>query len=562
MSYGFGFGGGRRRGAPPPYEFTSSTYEVANGTTGEAFTLSINLSGTLLWAIDPAHNGGGHASINSTTGAVTITAGITPEEFADIWFSVTNGTDLAFSSTAAIGIVMTGAVFGAALPAGLTFDWNVEDLTGFVNNDTVQNFPDSVSGIVFSQATSGSRPTYKTGGINGKPYFQTSGTRFMTCTVANQGALKTVLDSQEYTIIAVSANAADVTGMNCVFGEGGSGKIHLMHRRSGSQEYVGMLNTTSGGAIATGLPSYQSFGYTSSKTYGFNGNTNLQRYYNRGLCFHSFNGSLLTLTSNATLGLLAMGNGTFITNINFYRLMIWNRALSPLEMLEAETYLNNQFSQTHPTVAKGKLLVIDGDSRSCNVGYTPDVFGTTATGYSGIVASGLSFNAGEWMNLSTGGATIQNCIGAAPAEIDAVAAQLGVPVRLIYEESFNSRALSQGDVATSGTFRYQQKQYGTARKAALGTSSRVVICSPVDHADANSPQWGANGWAAYCEASFAEMGFDGCAKVWSGTALGGDSACPNTAPWTPWSDGVHLTSAGQTTQANKVVADAAAVSGW
>jgi len=83
-----------------------SPLTVDEGATGAVLTFSTSLSGTLTFSLVPGHDAGGHASIDGATGVLSLTAGWTEEELADIWVQVTNGSEVRFGSTESLGVTM------------------------------------------------------------------------------------------------------------------------------------------------------------------------------------------------------------------------------------------------------------------------------------------------------------------------------------------------------------------------------------------------------------------------------------------------------------------------
>jgi len=427
------------------------------------------------------------------------------------------------------------------------------------NSALVQWDDMSSSAAHATQATAARQPRYRAAagaGINGQPYVQCDGVDDFLA-IATPGALTTALDSRNYTIMVVVDNVADgAGGFGNIFGAtaGGDGLTVSATATACGQG----ANSMRGRMLDPSGTGYRSFGIGSTSTSSFGGSNggNVRRYFYRGTVFGS-SVSEGIVTGGKTI---AIGAGnvdatpTFRFKGNIYRIIIWSKLLSPAEALQAETYFNWFYGQVHPAVTHGRFLHIDGDSRFAAVGAGS---GLEAPVHYRI-AQGLGFPPGTYSVYAIGGLSIQKCINKG-AEVDDVAQALtrvspAMQHRLIYEEFFNSRTIGTAALTSQPT------EYVAARRAGFPEAARIVGCSPVDHADSNTPS--ASAWGTAIEANWASMGFDGIAKLWSESALGGDTACPNSSPYAPWSDGIHLGDEGQAIQASKIALDAAAVAGW
>ena len=558
---------------PAPVFTTVPSISPASGTAGATtFTASdgaaSNASGyTRRWLLDGTAIG---------TGAT-----VTPSAAGSLVLEVTAhgpGGDSQPASSATVAVAAAQST--PTLPSGLVFRLRPGDTTanpGFTTNGAgVTQIVDSVGGVVFT-ATGGSpkfRTAASTGSSTGAAGIDFDGNSYFTCAVSAQGALKTALDSQEYTIVAVVENAANAGNLGVLFGVGANGNIHLMADGANTGFF-----TSSGGALPETTAGYQSFGCTSSTasnrlTSGISG---LSRHYNRGLPFRSANAALPG-TANQVLGLgtagLAPGNLNFKGRL--IDLLVFNRELGTDDMMRVEAVLNAAYKQTHPAVTKGKLLAIDGDSRRDGVGAEAGPSGEVSPYFQYKVAAGLGYGNGTWACYAIGASTIQDCLARAPVEIDKLASQFpsGVAFRAVYEEFFNSRALAVGTPSTAGTLAGLTAQWFGGRRAALGAAAKLIGMSPIDHADSQgAPGSGreASRWGNYLspvgkggagQGQWAALGMDALADVWGTTALGGDAACPNTDPFAPWLEGVHLLAAGQTTEANAVIAAAQSIIGF
>lgn len=420
----------------------------------------------------------------------------------------------------------------------------------------------SGSGAHAAQADGAKQPKYRTGGVGGRPYVEFSGPSTAYLAIAAPGALRTAMDSRTYTVLAVVENAGG-DDYSCLFGVGAGGNTPWLWAGSAK---IGWSSVNNDGAIIPhGAGSgYMAFGMVSAATYDAVGAAPaLRRYVYRGAIYGATS-EAARATGSSTL---AIGAGNIDASPAFafkgrlYRIIVWNRALTPAELMQAEVYFNWFYGQSHPAAALGRFLHLDGDSRTVGVGAYPAADGTLRLPHK--IATGLGHPLGTYSVYAIGGALISELI-AKGGEIDATAQALAaidpaIQHRLIYEEFFNGRALAVGNPSTSGTMAYQTAQYLAARRTGMPAGLKIMGQSPIDHINSQSPQ--PTAWAAYIQANYAALGLDGLADVWA-SALGGENACPNSAPYDPWSDGIHLGAAGQTTQAAVIVDACQALAGW
>jgi len=447
---------------------------------------------------------------------------------------------------------------GTALPAldAIVAHFDSAAIIPQADDSALAQWDDSSgTGAHAAQATSAKQPKYRTGGSGGRPYVEFDGTDDYLA-IAAPGALGTAMDSRTYTVLAVVENAGG-GDYACIFGASiGGGSPWLW---AGATN-IGWAAVNNGGSVVphgagTG---YMALGMVSDTAYSaVAGASTLMRNVYRGAIYNWNISQAAATGSNAiTIGASSTG-AAFRFKGRIYRIIVWNRPLTPAELMQAEAYFNAAYSQTHPAVTLGRFLHLDGDSRTAGVGAD----GTQRLPYK--LASSLGHPLGTYGVYAVGGALIAELI-AKGGEVDAAAQALAgispaIQHRLVYEEFFNSRLLAVGDKATAGTMAYQTAQYLSARRAGMPANLKIMGQSPMDHLAATSPQ--PTAWAAYIQANHAALGLDGLADVWA-SPLGGEDACPNAAPFAPWADGIHLTAAGQATQA-AVIADAcAALAGW
>jgi len=444
------------------------------------------------------------------------------------------------------------------LTANIVAHFDSATIPAQADNSALAAWPDSSpTGADAAQADGARQPKYRTGGLGGQPYVEWAGSSAYL-NVASE-ALRAVLDGKTYTMLTVVEKLSGADNAS-VFGAGSGGSAPWLW--AGATNIGWSATSNNGCVVPHGQGSgYVSFGVVSRASYdAVAGASGLTRNVYRGTIYNSSNGPVSTTGgSNMNMGASA-GGGAFPFKGRIYRIVIWDRALTPAELLQAEVYFNAVYGQTHPAVTHGRFLHLDGDSRTVGVGAsTADA--TQRLPYK--VAAALGFPPGAYGLYGVGSATAAELL-AKGGEIDGMAQALAaldpaIRHRLIYEEFFNARTLAIGDAMTSGTLAHQTARYVAERRAGLPAGAKIIGQSPIDHADQNLPS--ASGWAEYMRANWAALGFDGLADLWA-SALGGDAACPNAAPFAPWADGVHLNADGQTTQAGVIAAACTALAEW
>jgi len=454
------------------------------------------------------------------------------------------------------GIIASAAPSGGpALPTGLAVDFDPAAITPQTDGTALTSWTDKVSGVVFNGGTS---PTYRTTLANGKPCVEFSGSTNLVCAAASLGALKTAIDSQEYSVFLVLDNVTASTTGN-VFTAGTTGGAQFSMVADGAK--FGQLGSNCGLQTPYSSTSYLAWGMTATATNKIGSSAIPRtRYYARGVPIGTVGG----VNTTAALG---MGIGSSGTSGNkfkgrIWRILVWNRQLSPAEVWQVETYLNSYFGQTHPAVTKGKLLAIDGDSRYCGVSAIPG--NANGTQYWNI-ANSLGYTAlGTWACYAIGSLTIEDCTNKAPTEIDLLPTMLpGIGLRLMWEEWFNSGFNKSENLTTLTT---NAKAYLTGRRAALGASAKIVYGTPFDQS-ASSPYptavSGGGDFVAAIVAGYSTPQWGSCdalARQDQDAHIGLGNYAANSALW---QDGVHLSSTAQVTyQAPVWVAAAQTIPGF
>lgn len=419
----------------------------------------------------------------------------------------------------------------------------------------------SATGAHAAQADGGKQPKYRTGGAGGRAYVEFAGGSTQYLTVATPGALRTAMDSQSYTVLAVIENAGG-GDYSCIFGAGAGGSTPWLW--AGGTKIGWSASGIAGCAVPHGAGSgYMTLGLVSDAAYGAVGAMSaIMRNVYRG-AIYNMHGKAAGATSGNNINIGASSSGSaFAFKGRIYRIILWNRVLTPAELMQAEAYFCWFYGQTHPSVTLGRFLHLDGDSRMVGVG-SDALDATLRLPYR--VASGLGHPLGTYSVYAIGGAKITELI-AKGGEIDGAAQAMAaldpaVAHRLIYEEFFNNRTLAVGDLATPNTLAYLTAQYLAERRAGMPAGLRIMGQSPMDHVNSQNPQPGA--WAAYMQASHAALGLDGLADIWA-SVLGGENACPaSPGPYGPyWSDGIHLAPDGQAVQAGVIVNACDTLAGW
>lgn len=329
-----------------------------------------------------------------------------------------------------------------AIPAlaNLVTRFSADAITPQTDNTTLTSWTDSISSIV-AGSTVGTGPKYRTNILNGKPSVRTSGGGL---SIATPGALKTAVDSQQSTtfIVYQRTSGAATGGIDCLFGAttgGGSyfytadgvnvGRYSILLPvatavQNGFSTLGGTCDTTVPGSGAT--PGYE--------TIGINGGI----VYSQNLAPPTSGGNTFTIgTNNAN---------NFPSSADIFEILVWNRALTPTEYMQAQKWACDKYAQPYPWAGQSKFLVFFGDSITQALGAS-----TPANRYPNVAAASLSRPFGTWHNLGIGGLTLPQMGTMAATYITPMAALIGsTKLAVVAHEWANSR--SAGDTSQGATY--------------------------------------------------------------------------------------------------------------
>lgn len=327
-----------------------------------------------------------------------------------------------------LGVLAGAGAGGAGLPAQANLIAKFEaDSIAAVDGASVPTVTDSVNGIVAQQLTGASQPTFKTNSLNGKPALVFDGTKFLP--IATPGAIATAKTAGNYTVLHVVDNVLTTHGNGCVFGAGvgGNGWQFTVNGTTLGRFNGGFLKSAVP-AIGTAAPaSFTTFGATGQTPYPLSSGPALERIFVRSSIVHSLAAALVATADGYAIG---SAGSTGTTTFNFvgrwYATYMWNRALTPVELMLAEVYLCTKYGQPLPW-ATGSYVAFGGDSQTANVGATGVI-----TGAPYRIAQALGLTYGQWHNLGIGGITIENNIASTAVEIANLAQVLGLSKRIVY----------------------------------------------------------------------------------------------------------------------------------
>jgi hypothetical protein len=326
------------------------------------------------------------------------------------------------------------------------------DRLALANGANVTSWTDSVNGIV-ADTVSGTAPTFATNRVNSKPAVQFSAGGL---SISTPGALKTALDSLDYTVIVAFRTLGTTSSdSGCLF-SGNSGTAFQFLSANGTT--VGKTND--GGNSLNALPlASQNTDFTTLGSCAFTtappvSNQLAEMTYVNGGC-------ICTLTNPEGTGGKAIFIGTNDISKNFngeiFEILVWNTPLTPPQYMQAEMALRDKYSLAHPWAGLSSFNVFHGDSITD---------GINASGVAHcapyLASQSLGLNAGQWSNLGWGGATLSTMTQFAPTWIDPIPALIGKPVNVVAWEFVNSNSANNQFAAPSIT---QANSYLSARKA-------------------------------------------------------------------------------------------------
>lgn len=432
---------------------------------------------------------------------------------------------LLISSPSFAGLHVHGVATPTVLPAqgDLIVDFNPASLA-LSNGANVTSWTDAKSGIV-ATAPSGKEPTYISSAVGGRPGVKFVPVSFSTgqgLTISSPGALGAAYTSQIFTAIVAFRFRGAVSGYpdsQFVFGGVASSSCLFVNETN-----IGSF--TSNGAFSS--TSYTTLGVTSTTDIFGNssGFTNQRTFVNGGII-----GATGVTTTSSTYSIGANStDGTQGAHIEVYRILVWDRKLSPLEYLQAEMFLRDFFGQAYPWAASGRFTIFAGDSITQGVGTS----GTDQNqhSYPYLAAQSLGLPYGTWSNVGAGSATWANIETlAAAGDVDGIPALINKDVALCVFSWPNNRSFP-GAYNSALSYCANRKASSSRTKIVLGTAIDSVADDPnqtIRH--------------QYCAAIVAvSTNADVVAPLHLDTQIGIDNA--TTINPANFSDGTHLNNTG------------------
>jgi hypothetical protein len=396
--------------------------------------------------------------------------------------------------------------------------WSADAITPQADNTNLASWTDSIGGFAATQATTGRQPKYRTNRMGGKPSVQFGGAALLN--VGRPAALVAALDAVvERTIFVVYKTlGATSSGMLFTAADGAGAGIMIVADQSG----VGLFNSTvpsPGGAFMSYAHACNQPAPLTTQVY--------RQVVNGGVVSPSQNMPNGTAGLNIGIGGIVQSDN-FFCNADIYEVIVWDRGLSPGELLQAHKWACDKYGQAYPWAGLSKFTVYDGDSITMGSG-SP---GSSSYPYKSAASLGLTY--GQWTNIGIGGITAANLTSKAAVDLLPIGTVTGLPLRIAAFEWYNQRAAHPGPYNNS--LAYLAAVRSATRKVSWGTSTDTSVTTDADR-------------AAYNAAFDADHSTcDAYVAIHSNTAIGTETAYANNPG--NFSDTVHLSSAGNTVLAS------------
>lgn len=417
-----------------------------------------------------------------------------------------------------------GAAPAAVLPqlGSIVFKLSADSLV-LSDGAAVSSWTDSVNGVGATQGTGANQPIFKTNQYGGKPSVRFDGVDDMM-TIGRPAALTAAVDSGTYTYICVyKVISAKTNGVAFAAGASGNG-IYVLADGSKLGQY--------GGTHAWSYPSNAGFnvvGSTSAANALSTSGAYNRRHYLNGGCYTIDVGSLrVTGGSSFSLG-CEVGN-TLYGNIDLFDVIVWDRELTPAEMMQVQMSICDKYSQTYPWAASSTILVLDGNSHTA--GTTGDGDVTLRASY--ITTQSLGLVPGQYTVAAMPGATMAKLL-AKSGEWTSIKAVTGKSLKIFSHEYYNSKAVAPATLqATTNSYCSTVRAFG---KLALGTSFSTAA-DPDANRVAHAAYYDAN-YATHCDAYM---------PLHNNTSIGTQTAFATNGGGAGLNlyngDGIHLNAAG------------------
>ena len=431
----------------------------------------------------------------------------------------------------------SGGVYGSVLETStplpqtgnLVARWSADAITPVADGTAISSWTDSVNGYTATQATGIRQPLYKVGTLGGKPSLLFNGSWM---DAGRPAAVAAALDGTERTVFIVfKTNGTTSNGMLFNTSPAGGGQFMLVAdgtnagRFGATVPHASTAFSTLASIKATGAGAYRT-AVNGSQVYinhadpGTSGGNNIY-----------FGGIL---------------NSTFMVNSHIFDILVWNKALTAAELLQAHAWACDKYSQPYPWAAFSDFLVFAGNSLTQGSG------AIGAGSYPYKTAQSLSRPYGTWTNVGQGGTTLVAADTVCTQQVDMLPVQLGKTVKIAAFDYYNQRAAGAAAIeATARTFLANRKAAGLLTVFGTSLSSSVDPDSTRDTFDAAiaANQTNIDSYVPlHLNTSIGSEGAD---------SPGGNAYFNNSATY--WSDTVHLNSAGYTVLAGLMTAGFAAL---
>lgn len=420
---------------------------------------------------------------------------------------------MGINKTILAALLAGGGASDTPLPAlgNLAARWSADSLS-LADNDKVTSWADSVNGYTATQGTALRQPTFKTNIRGGKPGVLFNGSWM---DAGRPAAVVSALDSGSRTILIVYQTVG-TTSNGMLFNTSPAGGGAFMMVADGTN--AGRFNTTlphaNTGQLST-LSSIKDNGAKGAYRTGINSSQ----------CYVNDTDPTTSSGNNVYFG--GILNSTFMVNAYIFDILVWNVALTMPQLLQAEAWARDKYSDAYPWASKSDYIVYAGDSLTQGSG----ALGVNSYPYKS--AQSLTRPYGTWTNIGRGGATMAeantNCI----TNADPLPTQLGKVVKVACFEYYNQRGLGAAACETNS------RAFLAARKAV--TNMKTVFGTSTGHSgDPDAVR------AAYDTAMAGnQTNMDAYVALHTNVDIGDYTAYSRNSA-TYWSDAVHFNSAGYT----------------
>lgn len=440
-----------------------------------------------------------------------------------------------------------GGVSKTALPqaASILARWSADQLAPQADNTDLTAWS-TVDSAYTATKSSSTAPKYRTSGQSGKPYIQFTGVEVLDTGVSGTGnALSNLFNgSNSYTALVVVRNPLTTS----------AGSPLMIADNNAATSYRSCL-TANGSTAGLFYPTMTAPWTNTGQQTGPLGilihvdksATGQSRVWLNGSAVSTFN------TTNGTAANQTIRIGGSLSNSilcykgELYDVIIWNRALTHAEIIQAYKWMFDNYSVAYPW-AGAPYRVWHGDSITLGYGALPTIQNTMPWKAS---MTRMALRYGQWSNFAVTGASydnsgsgaILNLKDRALYEIDPLVSALGVPIHLFNMEWYNQKAGgSAANITRAIAYMNARRSAGVA-KIAFATSTTYGVDT------AASPDAQRAAYNAYWDVASNRTGImDAYAALHLDSTVGVAGACPSVAPGSPnyLDDLIHPTAAGTT----------------